>query len=62
MCFAIGSQHLGCRVPTVPTKTRLESNFCNKKSFTPISFMIAFCQANADGTVTLKQGGQSITP
>ena len=25
MCFTIGSQHLWCRVPTVPTKTYLES-------------------------------------
>ena len=25
MCFATGSQHLGCRVPTFPNKTRLES-------------------------------------
>ena len=34
MCFAIGSHYLGCRfptVPTVPTKTRFEFRFWNKK-------------------------------
>ena len=31
MCFAIGSQHLWCRVPTVPIKTRPESRSCYKE-------------------------------
>ena len=31
MCFAIGSRHQWCKVPGVPTKTRLESRFCNKE-------------------------------
>ena len=30
MWFVIGSQHLWCRVSTVPTKARPESRFCNK--------------------------------
>ena len=38
MCFAIGSQHLWCRVPTVPTKTRLK--YSTHKSSNNILFVI----------------------
>ena len=31
------AQHLWCRVPTVPTKTRLESRFCNKEVYAPFN-------------------------
>ena len=35
MCFAIGSQHLVVQGPNGPTKTRLQSRFCNRKGFNP---------------------------
>ena len=46
-CFGIGSQYLGCRVPTVPSKTRLEPRFCNfQRSVNPI---FAHALSHGDG-------------
>ena len=41
-CYRIPAPY----VPRVPTKTRLESRFWNKRSFNPILFMIDCLQAN----------------
>ena len=42
MCVAIGSRHLWCRVPTTPTKTRLESRFCYKEVYTTFYLWLPF--------------------
>ena len=55
LCFAIGSQHLGRRVPTVPAKTRLESSI---QMFNPRAIYDCVCRPARARATPAKRAGK----